>query len=277
MAFFTTKDGCKLFYEEHGKGENLIFVHGWSCNQHFFDPQIEYYSKKYHVVDYDFRGHGESDRGEITERNMSLSRFGDDLFELIEFLGLKKTHVVAWSMGMSTVLAYVRAHGVQYLDKLCLIDMTPKLLNDNKWQLGQGCNFTHEMNVDFMEQIAVKWEGAADLFTPNIFAKGMSPENPIFKWTKGEILKNTPHVMMNMWVAMAYEDFRDIVPKITIPVMLAYGEDGFIYFPAHAEWMAAHLSGPSKIVLFPKCGHTLFREAPDKFNEELESFLKDGK
>jgi pimeloyl-ACP methyl ester carboxylesterase len=37
---------------------------------------------------------------------MSLSRFGDDLFELIEFLGLKKTHVVAWSMGMSTVLAY---------------------------------------------------------------------------------------------------------------------------------------------------------------------------
>jgi pimeloyl-ACP methyl ester carboxylesterase len=43
MSYFTATDGCKLYYEEHGAGEHLLFIHGWSCNTTFFEKQIAYF------------------------------------------------------------------------------------------------------------------------------------------------------------------------------------------------------------------------------------------
>ena len=71
MAYFTTKDNCKIYYEEHGSGEPLIFIHGWSCNHKFFKYQVDEFAKKYRVILYDFRGHGQSDRSSLTERGMN--------------------------------------------------------------------------------------------------------------------------------------------------------------------------------------------------------------
>jgi pimeloyl-ACP methyl ester carboxylesterase len=275
MSFFTTKDGCNIYYEERGTGPNLLFVHGWSCNHHFFDLQAEYFSASYHVITYDFRGHGQSDRGEITERNMNLNRFGEDLFELITHLKLEKTHLVGWSMGMSAILSYVRLHGCHAIDRLCLIDMTPKLLNDETWQLGQGCDFTHEMNLKFLAQIATNWHRAVRTFVPNILARDCPKEADVYQWTMQQILENTPHVMLSMWIAMSNEDYRAVVPQITVPTLLAYGDDGFEYFQAHGEWMKAHVGGAAKLVMFPGCGHTLFREDPEGFNRALEIFLQE--
>lgn len=45
MAYFTTKDNCNIYYEEHGSGEPLIFIHGWSCNHKFFKYQIDEFAK----------------------------------------------------------------------------------------------------------------------------------------------------------------------------------------------------------------------------------------
>ena len=118
MAYFTTKDNCKIYYEEHGSGEPLIFIHGWSCNHKFFKYQTEEFAKKYRVILYDFRGHGKSDRSEITERGMNLNRFAADLHELIEYLELEEVNVVGWSMGTSTLLAYAREFKCQYIKKM---------------------------------------------------------------------------------------------------------------------------------------------------------------
>lgn len=182
MAYFTTKDNCKIYYEEHGSGEPLIFIHGWSCNHKFFKYQVDEFAKKYRVILYDFRGHGQSDRSSLTERGMNLNRFAADLHELIEHLELKEVNVVGWSMGTSTLLAYAREFKCQYIKKMCFIDMTPKLLNDDEWKLGQSCTFDMDQNLQFMAALAVSWEFAAKLFIPNVFAKGYDQEKDEFKW-----------------------------------------------------------------------------------------------
>ena len=35
MPFFCTDDNTKIYYEERGNGENVVFIHGWDCNRHF--------------------------------------------------------------------------------------------------------------------------------------------------------------------------------------------------------------------------------------------------
>jgi pimeloyl-ACP methyl ester carboxylesterase len=272
MAYFTATDGCKLYYEEHGAGEHLLFIHGWSCNTTFFEKQIAYFSKKYHVIVYDLRGHGRSDRGEATERNMTLTRFAEDLHELIEGLRLDKVNLVGWSMGTSVLFAYVRAFGCQYANKFCIIDMTPKLLTDEEWALGTFGSFTHKDNLDFLSVIGSDWDAAAENFIPGCFAKGFSQESELFKWTLNEAKKNTPHVMAYMWIAMSHEDFRPVLKDITVPTLLAYGGDGVLHSKAHGEYMAQNVKN-SKLVFFPNCGHAPFLEDTDKFNAELETFL----
>nr|QNO54246.1 2-succinyl-6-hydroxy-2,4-cyclohexadiene-1-carboxylate synthase [Methanosarcinales archaeon ANME-1 ERB7] len=52
----------ELYYEAHGDGEPIIFVHGWMDDCSAWDSQIEFFAKKYNVIAYDHRGHGKSDK-----------------------------------------------------------------------------------------------------------------------------------------------------------------------------------------------------------------------
>jgi pimeloyl-ACP methyl ester carboxylesterase len=272
MANFTTTDGCQLYYSEYGAGEPLIFIHGWSANSTFFGQQIAYFAQKYRVIAYDLRGHGQSDRGEVTEQNMTLDRYADDLRELIEGLGLDKVNVVGWSMGTSILFAYVRKYGTEYLNKICLVDMTPKSLTDDEWKLGSYGAFTHEDNLKFLALIAKDWDAAIAQFTPTCFPRGTALDSPVYLWTVGEMKKNTPHVLAYMWIAMSSEDFRPVLKDITIPTLLTFGADGVLHSQAHGEYLEQNIAN-SKLVMFPGCGHAPFAQDAAKFNAELEAFL----
>jgi pimeloyl-ACP methyl ester carboxylesterase len=272
MSYFTTSDNCKIYYEEHGTGEHLIFVHGWTANAAFFTAQIEYFSKKYHVIAYDARGHERSDRGEITERNMNLSRLAKDLHELIEGLGLEKVNLVGWSMGTSTLLAYVREFGCQYVNKLCLIDMTPKAVSDDEWKLGI---LDAKETIDFLALGVQDWDLACDQFLPLALVKGYPKDSDDYRIALAAMQSNTPHIMIYLYIAVAAEDFRPVLKDISVPTLLAYSGNGLLCSPVHGEYMAQNIKD-SKLVIFPDCGHGLFMDDPVKFNAELETFLTES-
>ena len=52
--------GAKLYFEETGCGNPLIFLHGAAWDMHQWDEQIRYFSKEYRVIALDARGHGKS-------------------------------------------------------------------------------------------------------------------------------------------------------------------------------------------------------------------------
>lgn len=91
------RNGVKLAFEQHGEGDPaLVFIHGWCCDHTFFEPQIEYFSRRQRVVTVDRRGHGESDK---PEQAYHPDVFAKDTAWLIDQLGLTKPVVVGHSMG----------------------------------------------------------------------------------------------------------------------------------------------------------------------------------
>ena len=50
MPYFVTEDNCKLYYEEHGQGRPVIFIHGWGCNRHYFKKQYPAFEKHFKVL-----------------------------------------------------------------------------------------------------------------------------------------------------------------------------------------------------------------------------------
>jgi pimeloyl-ACP methyl ester carboxylesterase len=57
----SARDGVPLFCRQGGEGDiTLLFVHGWSCNQDFFAPQIAAATQHYRTLALDLAGHGRS-------------------------------------------------------------------------------------------------------------------------------------------------------------------------------------------------------------------------
>lgn len=276
MPYFTTSDNCKLYYESEGSGDPIIFIHGWTANRLSFFLQVPEFAKTHQVITYDARGHGSSDRGPVTENNLTIERLATDLHELIDHLGLEKVNVCGWSMGGSTLFHYVRLFGTARLKSIAIIDMTPKLITDADWELGQSKSWTAQDNADFIVTLARSFGDALDQFLPLTFSNYMRNNPEIFPKAYAEkrafLLKNTPHCMLALWISLSAGDYRKDVENIDVPTFLAYSGDGQLYSPEHGQWMQAHIQN-SVLDIFPKGGHGLFLDQADKFNQDYEQFL----
>jgi pimeloyl-ACP methyl ester carboxylesterase len=83
-------------YEIEGNGPWLTMSHSLACNLNMWDPQMPALTKKFRVLRYDTRGHGQSSApaGEYT-----LEQLADDVKGLLDALKIKQTHWAGLSMG----------------------------------------------------------------------------------------------------------------------------------------------------------------------------------
>ena len=61
MSTITTKDGVEIFYKDWGKGQPIVFSHGWPLSAGDWDAQMLFFlNRGYRVIAHDRRGHGRS-------------------------------------------------------------------------------------------------------------------------------------------------------------------------------------------------------------------------
>ncbi|MCX5515454.1 alpha/beta hydrolase [Kaistia algarum] len=104
-------DGLPIEVRDHGgEGPLLLFIHGWSCNQDFWAPQIEPLSLRFRVVTIDLPGHGEANakRG---DRRWSIEAFGADVAAVVDALGASDVGLVGHSMGGAVAVEAALALG----------------------------------------------------------------------------------------------------------------------------------------------------------------------
>lgn len=119
------RDGVKLAYATAGAGEpGLIFVHGWSCNRSYFQPQFDFFSRTRAVAALDLRGHGESDQ---PESDYAMEALGADVSAVATAAGLELPIVVGHSMGGYIAVAMAAAGTVR---GAVLVDSSPLVMND---------------------------------------------------------------------------------------------------------------------------------------------------
>ncbi|MBM7645401.1 pimeloyl-ACP methyl ester carboxylesterase [Scopulibacillus daqui] len=110
MPFFETSSGVRLYYERHGQGKPLIFIHPPLLGHVIFKYQ-KILSEKYQVILYDCRGHGQStyQKGDDVIKDHTV-----DLYELITHLNLEKPIIVGYSNGGFIAINYA----LEYPDKI---------------------------------------------------------------------------------------------------------------------------------------------------------------
>ena len=207
---------------------------------------------------------GRSDRPEI---GLTLNRFAVDLRELIDYLKLENIVLAGWSMGASTIFEYAKIYGVEKLQGIILFDMTPKFINDDTWNLGLY-NGNYKIENALVDLITMC--GNLKDFL-EIFFKKVAPYMTDYMLSASieTAMSNTPHILYAMWLAMASNDYRGILGRLTIPTVIAYGTNESLYSTETACFLNSKIPN-SKIVPFENCTHLLVRENPKKATEVIE-------
>lgn len=185
----------------------------------------------------------------------------------MEGLELKDITLVGHSMGASTIFEFIRNYGVSRLKSVSIFDMTPKLVNDDEWKLGlYHGTYTKEdlehdltqMNEDFLNFSRRSLKITLPYLTDEQI-------EGLLERAKG----NDPHILSAMWRAMAVCDFRDVLPEITVPTQVIYGEKSTLYSKETAEYLSSKILN-SRIVPFENCTHMLVVESPAKTTQVIE-------
>lgn len=287
--YFEASDGTKIHYLDTGEGKVLIFPHGYGSRAEDYREQFKEMSLGYRCIAFDQRGYGESP---LTE-SAGLKQSAEDMHDLIEYLKLDNIVIVGYSIGAAVLFAYVEKYGCEYLEKAIIGDMTPKLLNDENWKLGlyQGWYTEKDVELDTAFLSEKETEARSYYFMEQVFFKHIPEEkrryiNPSVnpdeyeEWKKrldaveGICMYNEQQVAANRYYmkSMAESDFREVLPRITIPTLLVYATPGSIYYEATGRYVESQIPD-ARFLLIEDAAHLFTPEQNRQYIQAIYEFI----
>lgn len=265
--FYETNDGARIHYVESGAGKPLVLIGGWTITTSWWKKQIDSFSNKYRVIAIDPRAYGRSEKVVYGHR---LARHAVDIFDLLTVLDLNDVTLAGWSLGANVLFAYWEIFRNTRISRFVHIDQTPFCLNNDDWQLGLQGFGNNEVALKFCEAIRCNRDHQLNTIIDNCYAIPPSPIDK--KWMREEMLKTPPAAAAAIVWDHLNTDWRDIVPTITIPVMVASGLKSKMFPWQSGVWLREHFPNAQHI-LFKQSGHCPFLEEPNEFNNALEKFI----
>jgi non-heme chloroperoxidase len=272
--YFKTNDGVRLHYLEAGAGKPIVLVHGISQTAEQFKFQIEDLSDRYRLIALDLRGHGESEKVNF---GLKIHRLAQDLREALVAANADDVTLVGHSMGCTVIWAYWELFGADRLGKVVLIDQSPMLTSNPAWTPEE------REAAGSMYTPAALWETANALAGPDgeAFARAFidstltrnCPEDLkewIIQCTARMPRKDAATLLLNL----GCHDWRDIIPRITLPTLVIAGRVSLIPWKSVA-WIAKQIPGAQLEIFEENEGgnHFMFLENPTKFNQILSTFV----
>src|ERR1700726_913013 len=272
MATITTKDGTDIYYKDWGKGQPVVFSHGWPLSADDWDGQMLFFGQHgYRVIAHDRRGHGRSSQ---TWDGNEMDTYADDLAALFEKLDLKDAIMVGHSTGGGEVARYLGRHGTGAVSKAVIISAVPPLmLKTEKNPTGQPVSAFDELRpalaanrAQFYRDITLPFYGY------NRPGAKISEGIREHWWLQGMLGGVKPHY--DCIKAFSETDFTEDLKKIDIPVLVMHGEDDQIVPIVAAGPLSAKLLKNATLKVYPGWPHGMCQIHADTIDTDLLAFFK---
>jgi pimeloyl-ACP methyl ester carboxylesterase len=105
MAGYVELSNVRIGYDERGRGEPLVVLHGGAVDARFFDPNIEQLAARFQVFTPDLRGHG---RTPDVDGPFTYDALTQDIIEFVDTVVGGPVHLAGHSVGAGVALHLAR-------------------------------------------------------------------------------------------------------------------------------------------------------------------------
>jgi non-heme chloroperoxidase len=272
MPTITTKDGLEIYYKDWGKGEPIVFSHGWPLSADDWDNQMLFFlNHGYRVIAHDRRGHGRSTQ---TADGHDMDHYADDLAALTAHLNLKNAIHVGHSTGGGEVTRYLARHGESRVSKAALISAVPPLMLKTA---SNPLGLAKEVFDGFQAQLAANRSGfyrdlAAGPFYGYNRPGAKASEAVIDNWWRQGMMGGAKAHYDGI-VAFSQTDFTEDLKKIKVPVLVMHSEDDQIVPYVAAGPRSAQLLKNGTFISYKSFPHGMPTTEADKINSDLLAFI----
>lgn len=245
------------YYEVHGEGQPLVFIHGLGSSTRDWQPQVAEFSKRYRVITYDLRGHGQSDR---PEGPYTVPLYASDLASLLDCLKIGPAHIVGISLGGGIAFQFAIDFGSK-VKTLTIVNSAPTL--GERQQARQEI----ERRVGIVQQMGMRAMGEG--LGKNLFPKPEQAalrERFIESWAG-----NDPRAYIEATRSMLDWDVTGQLGLIHCPTLVIAADQD--YTPVAVKQAYIKLMPHAQLAVIPDSHHATPIERPAEFNAVLAEFL----
>jgi non-heme chloroperoxidase len=268
----TTTDGTQIYYKDWGRGQPIVFSHGWPLTADAWDAQMVFLaSHGYRCIAHDRRGHGRSSQ---PWNGNEMDTYADDLAAVVAALDLQDAVHVGHSTGGGEVTRYIGRHGTARVAKAVLISAVPPLMLRTAANPGglpmeafdairagvsaDRSQFFRDLSVPFYgynRPGAKQSQGLRDSF-----------------WLQGMLAGHK--AALDCIKAFSETDFTEDLKAFDVPTLIMHGDDDQIVPVGASAMLSSKLVTGSTLKVYPGLSHGMCTLNRDQINADLLAFIR---
>jgi non-heme chloroperoxidase len=273
MSMIKIKDGVEIFYKDWGKGQPIVFHHGWPLSADDWDAQMMFFlGKGYRVIAHDRRGHGRSTQ---TDTGNDMDTYADDVAALVTALDLKDAIHIGHSTGGGEVVRFLARHGTARASKAVIISAIPPVMV--KSEKNPGGTPIEVFDGFRSAQIANRAQFFLDIASGPFYGFNRPgakiSEGTIRNWWRQGMMGGTK-AHYDCIKVFSETDLTDDLPKINIPLLVMHSEDDQIVPFADSAPLSSKLAPKGALKVYKDFPHGMPATHSEIINADLLAFIQ---
>jgi non-heme chloroperoxidase len=277
MPTLTTRDGTEIYYKDWGRGQPIVFHHGWPLSADDWDAQMLYFVQRgFRVVAHDRRGHGRS--GQVSDGH-DMDHYAADIAAVVEHLDLRNAVHIGHSTGGGEATRYVARHGQPQgrVARLVLIGAVPPIMVKTPANPG---GLPLEVFDGLRQQLAAnRAQFYLDLSSGPFYGfnrPGAQISQGVIQnwWRQGMMGSAKAH--HEGIKAFSETDFTEDLKLIDVPTLVMHGDDDQIVPIADSALLSAKLLKNGTLKVYERFPHGMCTTHADVINADLLAFIQEG-